>query len=107
MTSVERYRGGSPLRVGSVGRTVARIEATGSIRLARLEMESEVQAATVDAVGYVGRRAMQDVAILSQLENQLAQAVPLAASRLEAIGNITALAMSNVVADTVCKLRRL
>jgi hypothetical protein len=108
MTSVEPYRS-SLTRWGSTGavdRAVARIEAIGTVRLARLEVEAEVQAAAVDAVSYVGRRAMHDVALLSQVEQQLAQAVPLATSRLEAIGNMAALAMSNVVAETACRLRR-
>jgi hypothetical protein len=71
-----------------------------------VEAEAEVQVATVDAMSYVGRRAMQDVALVSQLEQQLALAVPMASGRLAAIADVTALALTDVVADTARKLRR-
>ncbi len=88
------------------GRAVARIDTSSELRLARLEAEAEVQAATADALTYVGRRAMQDVALLSQLEQQLAVTVPMASGRLAAIADVTALALTDVVAETARRLRR-
>lgn len=105
MSSIEPYQGGGGL-TSRGSRAVARISTGSSIRLARLEAEAEMKAATVDAVSYVGRRAMQDVALLSQMEQQLATAVPMASGRLAAIADLTALALSEVVADTVHRLRR-
>lgn len=90
-----------------VDRTVARIEATGSLRLARVDSEAEVMASKTDAVNYVGGRAMQNVALLSQMEQTLAQAIPMASGRLATIGDITAIAMSGIVSDTACRLRRI
>jgi hypothetical protein len=43
---------------------------------------------------------------VTQMEQQLAQAVPLAASRLQAIGDLHALASGQIVTDTVMQLRR-
>jgi hypothetical protein len=72
-----------------------------------LEAETDLQAATVDALSYVSRRALQDVALLSQMEQQLATTVPMASGRLAAIADITAMGLSSVVADTAHKLRGL
>jgi hypothetical protein len=58
------------------------------------------------AVGYVGKKAMQEVALISQLEQQLSTLVPLATSRLQAIGDITALSAAEIVSDTVRKVNR-
>lgn len=109
MSEVQPYGGGMLATRTSrqVGRAVTRIQGGGSVRLARVEAEAEIKAATVEAVTYVGRRAMQSVALLSQLEQQLAQTVPMASGRLAAIGDIAALSMGEVVADTVRCLRRL
>ena len=43
--------------------------------------------------------------MLSQLEHQLANLVPLAASRLQAIADMTCLAVAEVVGDTLHRLR--
>jgi hypothetical protein len=90
----------------TVGRELSRIGAVSSMQLARVEAAAELQAATIDAVAFVGRKALQDVAMLSQIETQLAQAVPHASGRLAAIADLTAIAMSEVVADTARSLRR-
>jgi hypothetical protein len=71
-----------------------RIEARGDLRLAQIDTEAEVMAGKADAINYVGWRALQNVALLSQMEQQLAQAVTLASGRLAAIADMTALAMS-------------
>lgn len=42
---------------------------------------------------------------MTQLEQQLATLVPLAAGRLQAIGDLTALAVAEVVSDTQHQLR--
>lgn len=87
-------------------RELAQIEARSNVGLARIEAAAELQAAKVDAVSYVGRRAMQDVALLSQVESQLATAVPHASGRLAAIADLTAIAVSEVVVDTARRIGR-
>ena len=49
------------------------------IALAQIEQAADLQAARVEAVAYVGKQGMQAVAFVSQVEQQLAQLVPLAA----------------------------
>lgn len=75
----------------------------------RTEEESghpPVQAAKADAVTIVGRVAMHDVAMLSQLEQQLSQVVPIAVTRLQAIGDMASLGLAEIVSDTVRQLSR-
>ena len=87
------------------GRALARIDSRTEVGLAQIESQAELQVGRVMAVTYVGKRAMQEVAMLSQLEGQLAALVPLATSRLQAIGDMVALEAAEVVADTVRRVR--
>jgi hypothetical protein len=109
MSAIESYRGGVPARGVSrqVGRALARIDGNTNVQVAQVEGRAEIQAAQVDAVSAVAQRAMQGVAFISQIEGQLGQAVPLAVTRLQAVGDLAALAMGQVVTDTVTHLRRM
>jgi hypothetical protein len=48
---------------------------------------------------------MHEVTMLSQLEVQLSALVPAAMPRLQGIGDLTALAMADVVSETVRKVK--
>lgn len=87
-------------------RHVARVEAGTTRNLAVIEAETDLQVARVHALGYIGQQGMQSIAMVSQLEGQLAELVPLATSRLQAIADMTALATAEVVANTVRKVSR-
>ena len=88
-----------------IGRELSKLDGRGRLEMARIEQESELQAERVSALGYVGKRAMHDVTMLSQLEIQLSALVPSATPRLQGIGDITALAMAEVVAETIRKVK--
>jgi hypothetical protein len=88
------------------GRALARIDSRTELGLAEIESQAELQAGRVMAVGYVGKRAMHEVAMISQLEQQLATLVPMATGRLQAIGDMVALEAADVVADTVRRVSR-
>ncbi len=88
----------------SVERFAGRVDANARKQLAIMGAEADLQVARVQAVGYVGQQAMQSVAMVSQLEGQLSELVPLATSRLQAIADMTALATAEVVASTVKKV---
>jgi len=83
-----------------VGRELGRLDGTTTLQVARVEAQADVQAAQVNAVAAVAQRAMQGVAFVSQVEQQLGQAVPLSVTRLQAIGDVAALAMTQVVMRT-------
>lgn len=88
-------------------RSLARLDDQTEYAVAVVHAEAEVQAAKTDAVGFVAQRAMQDVAFLSQVEQTLSQTVPLAGSRLKALGDLATLGIGQIVTDTVFQLRRL
>jgi len=87
------------------GRALARLDARTELGIAEIESQAELQAARIMAVGYVGKRAMHEVAMISQLEQQLAELVPSCAPRLRAIGDMVALAAADVVASTVWRMQ--
>jgi hypothetical protein len=89
-----------------VNRTLDHIETQTDVGLARINQAAELQVGRVRAVVYVGKRAMQDVALLSQMEVQLSTLVPMATSRLQAIGDMVTLEATDVVADTVREVTR-
>jgi hypothetical protein len=91
---------------GSTGRALSRLDERTQFGLAEIEAQAELQAARTAAVGYVAKRAMQEVAMLSQMELQLATLVPLATGRLQAIGDMAALEAAEIVGDTVRRVSR-
>lgn len=106
MNEVTPYGGGLARRESRrVGRELARLDRSGQLELARITKEADLQAERVSAVAYVGTRAMYDVALVSQLEVQLSMLVPNAVPRLQGIGDLTALAVADVVSQTVRKVR--
>jgi hypothetical protein len=61
------------------------------------DARAEIEDAKVNAIAAVGMRAMQDVALLSQVEQSLAQTVPQASGRLATIADLAALSMADGV----------
>ena len=86
-------------------RTLVRIEDDTAAKLAKIEQAADVQVGRMEALGYVGQRAMNVVALTSEVEKQLSTIVPLAAGRLMAIGDMVALGAADIVSDTVRRLR--
>jgi len=87
-------------------RLLVRLENQTDIGIARIEYAAELQAGRVRAVGYVGKKALTEIALVSQLESQLCAIVPMAASRLQAIGDMAALETADVVSQTVRRVSR-
>lgn len=90
----------------SVSRQIGQLERSLTLGLAQIEVHAQLEAAKVHAIGYVGQQAMQAVAMVSELEGQLAQACPLATTRLQGIADMTALSMAQVVADSARRIGR-
>lgn len=80
-------------------RGLASLDLRREVAIARIESQAQVEAARVHAVGYVGQQALQAVAMVSQLEGQLGAICPLAVSRLQAVADMTALAVVQTITD--------
>lgn len=108
MSNIVPARGRSLDRRGGrmLSRSLEHIDAQTEIGLARIEQAAELQVGRVRAVVYVGKKAMQDIALLSQMEVQLSTLVPLATSRLQAIGDTVTLEAANIVAETIREVTR-
>jgi hypothetical protein len=86
-------------------RELARLDAAGQLEIARINQAADIQAERVVAVGYVGKTALREVAMLSQTEQQLAALVPMATGRLQGIADLAALSMAEVVSETTRRVR--
>jgi len=108
MNTIDRYGAAVASRGLShqLGRSLVRIEDNTAVHIAQVETRADIDASKIDAVTVVAQRAMQGVAFVSQIEQQLGQAVPIAVSRLQAVGDLATLAMGQVVTDSMTKLRR-
>jgi hypothetical protein len=69
------------------------------VAVAHVAAAVAVETAALDGLDIIAQRAMQGVALVTQVEQQLAQAVPLATSRLQALGDMHALASAGIVSD--------
>jgi hypothetical protein len=67
----------------------------------QIDAEAEVQACTAQALSAVAGQAMQAGALLSQMQPQPAQTMPLASGRHAAIADIAALALAQIGGDVV------
>lgn len=89
-----------------LGRSLTQIDAGTSVQLARINSTTEVQAAKADAVTSIARKAMQDVALICQMQAQLSSVLPHACDRLAAITDRAITAMNEVIVDTARHLGR-
>lgn len=88
------------LPAGRTGRALSRLSNGTTLAVATVQSRAEVEARKIDAVSAVAAKAMQDVALLSQMEQSLALAVPQASGRLATIADLAAVSMAGIVADT-------
>lgn len=105
MSTLQPYAN-DPLRPlsSTTRRGLHRLAAATDIALARVSAAAELEAAKLDSLQLLAGRAMQGVALVSQLEQQLATAVPIASGRLQVIGDMHALASADVVASAPRRL---
>lgn len=87
-------------------RALSRISGDTTIAVATTQAKAEVEAAKVDGISCVAAKAMQDVALLSQMEQALATAVPHASGRLAAVADLAAISVAGVVANAASRIGR-
>ncbi len=82
------------------------IQASIEVRSAAIAAAAELQQAKVDAVARTGALAMQNVALLSQMQQQLALAAPAASGDLDYLRATTTMALASIVTDTMRQVSR-
>jgi hypothetical protein len=105
MSTIQPYRP-NPIEQRRVGRALERLAIETGLTIACIEAQAEEDAAVIDGIAYVSHRAKQHVALDTQQEQQLCMAVPMATDRLQAIGDIAALSMADVVAGSSRRMSR-
>jgi hypothetical protein len=104
MANVQPYQGLLP--AARTVRAVSRLSHDTDLSVAISQAKAEVEAAKVAGVAAVAGKAMQDVALLSQIEQSLAQAVPHASGRLATVADLAALSIAEVVATAARSVGR-
>jgi len=89
----------------ATGRELAQVERARRVGLAVIDQVADHQTARVDAVAYVGVRAMNRAAQVVEIASQLSTLVPEAAQQLQGLANVVALGMAEVVSDTARRVR--
>ena len=101
MSNVQLYR---PTPGPRPSRELARLATSTELAIAHTDAMAEVEQSKVHALQRITNQALQGVALVSQTEQQLSQIVPDAASRLQAIGDMHALASADIVAQAPRRL---
>ena len=83
---------------------LSRLSQSSGLAIARTNAAVELELCRLDGLQQIACRGLQGAAIVSQMEQQLAQLVPIAASRLQAIGDMHALATAQEVAQASRRL---
>lgn len=97
MSEIQPYSSGSALVPTSPspwsqhGRAINRLASSTELAQLNAAARAQIEQARLDAIDQVAARGMQGVAMVTQFEQQLTQTVPLAASRLQALGDMHAL----------------
>lgn len=102
MTQIQPHSGPSqpsPSPWSRQSREISRIVASSEVAVVRTAAAAHEEDAKLDAIDHIAGRGMQGVAMISQLEQQLGHSVPIAVTRLQAVGDMHALTVANVVAS--------
>ena len=88
----------------ALARQIGGLERATTFGLARIEAQAQLEATRVMAVAHVGQQAMQSVAMVSQMEMQLARALPHAAHRFVGIAETTSFTLAQMVTDSARRI---
>lgn len=104
MSTVQPYRPFGGQSSGRTGRDLSRLSDATELSISQTDARAEIEQSKIHALQRIANQAMQGVALVSQTEQQLSQLVPLAASRLQAIGDMHALATADILAQVPRRL---
>lgn len=92
--------------VKSSRRQLSRLELRAREQQIAVELVADLQAARIHGVAYVTKQALQDAALISEVEGQLGQLIPDARGRLAGIADVGCLGMAELVAETTRRVSR-
>ncbi|MCF8785257.1 hypothetical protein [Rhodococcus ruber] len=81
-------------------RELAAIDHATQVRTTAVASAGEIQQAKIDAIAQTGAYAMQQAALVAQVQQQLALAAPAAAGDLDFLKTMTVMGIGQIVADT-------
>ncbi len=87
-----------------VQRELTRLTVETGLATTTIQAKAQIEAAKASAVASVGQHAMQEIAMLTKLERDLAETVPAANARLTSIGDMTLIALGGIVMNAARRL---
>jgi hypothetical protein len=109
MSEIDLYRGQVPLLRDArrAGRAMSRYQSAGQVRVAQVDVDTDVAIAKVDAITTATGSAMGSVVRVAQVQRHLEQVVaPEAAGRLAFLADDHVLSMADIMTDLRRDLRR-
>lgn len=112
MSTIQHYapQSASPTLGGRLTRETARalavVDHATEVRSAAIAAAGEIQQAKVDAIARTGAYAMQQAALVAQVQQQLALTAPAASGDLDVIKTMTVIGIGQAVADTARAVNR-
>ena len=112
MSTIQHYvpQSPSPTLGGRLTRETARalavVDHATEIRSSVIAAAGEIQQAKVDAIARTGAYAMQQAALVAQVQQQLALTAPAASGDLDVIKTMTVIGIGQAVADTARAVNR-
>ena len=107
MSSLTPYvSGGVPSDVRRAARAISRYQSSAQVQVAKVDSETDIALAKVDALTTATGSAMTSVLRVAQAQRNLEQLAPEAAGRLAFLADDHLLSMGDVMADLRRDLRR-
>jgi hypothetical protein len=98
---------GFPSPRSQIGKALSRVQGQGLVRAASIDVETTLSRVKLSAATSLARTAQSEIAMLTSMEAELIKTVPLAGNRLEFLGNMACVQVSELLADTLNQLRRM
>lgn len=97
MSDIQPYQPRSLVPAGRTGRALNRVSNETSLSVAVIQAKTEIECTRVSGVSAVAATALNQTALLTQMEQSLAQSCPAASGRLAVIADLTAMTLADVV----------
>ena len=97
----------TPSPYSRLGRSIRQAYGGGLQQAAAIDVAANLTAMKVSAATNLARGAQMEIATMSQMEAQLKQAIPEAAERLEQLGSVATMEVTNLLISSMSQMRRM